>query len=144
MDDLGNIVGVGIAGRPVSRMLDDGWTLEVLRVAVMDKIQNGSSMIYGRIIKIGRWMGYRYIITYTLNKESQITMKALGAVLESEVRVNPTGWDRKSRPRKNQDVYFEPKYRWRLWSDKNTDWTHPHPERNIEDIKENKELDMFL
>ena len=27
--DGGNIVGVAIVGRPVSRHLDDGWTLEV-------------------------------------------------------------------------------------------------------------------
>ena len=28
----GEVVGVAILGRPVNRVLDDGWTLEVLRV----------------------------------------------------------------------------------------------------------------
>ena len=39
------IVGVAIVGRPVSRYLDDGWTLEVNRLCT-DGTKNACSMLY--------------------------------------------------------------------------------------------------
>lgn len=39
-------VGVAIVGRPVSRVLDDGWTAEVIRVCT-DGTRNASSFLYG-------------------------------------------------------------------------------------------------
>ena len=39
------IVGVAIIGRPVSRHLDDGWTLEVNRLCT-DGTRNACSMLY--------------------------------------------------------------------------------------------------
>lgn len=39
------IVGVAIVGRPVSRYLDDGWTLEVTRLCT-DGAKNACSMLY--------------------------------------------------------------------------------------------------
>lgn len=39
------IVGVAIVGRPVSRHLDDGWTLEVTRLCT-DGTRNACSMLY--------------------------------------------------------------------------------------------------
>lgn len=40
-----DIVGVAIVGRPVSRHLDDGWTLEVNRLCT-DGTHNACSMLY--------------------------------------------------------------------------------------------------
>ena len=41
-----DIVGVAIVGRPVARMLNDGYTAEVTRLAT-DGTQNVCSMLYG-------------------------------------------------------------------------------------------------
>ena len=41
----GEIVGVAIVGRPVSRYLDDGWTLEVNRLCT-DGTRNACSFLY--------------------------------------------------------------------------------------------------
>lgn len=45
-DDFGEIVGVAIIGRPVARLLDNGWTLEVTRVAT-DGTEHACSALYG-------------------------------------------------------------------------------------------------
>lgn len=42
-DESGKMRGVAIVGRPVSRMADNGWTLEVNRCCT-DGIRNGCSM----------------------------------------------------------------------------------------------------
>lgn len=42
----GELVGVAIVGRPVSRYLDDGWTLEVNRLCTTGE-KNACSILYG-------------------------------------------------------------------------------------------------
>ncbi len=107
----GKLVGVAIAGRPVARRLDDGKTLEILRVAT-DGTPNANSFLYGRVKRIGQLMGYTKILTYTLEEESGASLRAVGA--------KPTGplesheWGNPNRPRKSQNVYHKPKYRWEL------------------------------
>jgi hypothetical protein len=107
----GKLVGVAIAGRPVCRRLDDGKTLEVLRVAT-DGTPNACSFLYSRCVKIARLMGYSTVITYTLESEGGTSLRAVGA--------RPTGplesheWSNPGCPRKSQQVYHEAKYRWEL------------------------------
>jgi hypothetical protein len=107
----GKLVGVAIAGRPVCRRLDDGTTLEILRVAT-DGTPNVCSFLYSRCAKIARLMGYSKVITYTLESEGGASLRAVGAKpigpLESHEWSNP------ARPRKSRQVYHEPKYRWEL------------------------------
>jgi len=107
----GRLVGVAIAGRPVARRLDDGRTLEILRVCT-DGTANACSFLYGRIARIARLLGYAKIITYTLEKECGSSLKAVGAKITG--RVEPQEWSVPSRPRKSQGVYKEPKVRWEL------------------------------
>ena len=64
-----NIVGVVIVGRPVSRYLDDGWTLEVNRLCT-DGSRNACSMLYGAAWRAVRAMGYKRLVTYILESES--------------------------------------------------------------------------
>src|SRR5437660_8566841 len=71
----GKLVGVAIAGRPVARKLDDGKTLEVLRVCT-DGTPNANSFLYGRVRRIAALMGYHHVITYTLQDESGASLKA--------------------------------------------------------------------
>jgi len=107
----GKLVGVAIVGRPVARNLDDGKTAEITRVCT-DGTKNANSFLYSRCKRICQLMGYERVITYTLQKESGSSLRAVGAVQEIEVRA--ATWDRPSRRRKEQKVYQEPKVRWRL------------------------------
>jgi hypothetical protein len=107
----GKLVGVAIAGRPVARKLDDGKTLEVLRVCT-DGTPNACSFLYARCAKIARLMGYEKIITYTLEAEGGASLRALGAKQTGPLFSHE--WGNAARPRKSQSVYQEPKYRWEL------------------------------
>ena len=59
----GRLAGVAICGRPVSRFLDDGYTLEVNRLCT-DGVRNACSMLYGAAVRAARAMGYKKVITY--------------------------------------------------------------------------------
>lgn len=59
------LVGVAVIGRPVARMLDDGHTLEVTRVAVANQVPNGCSMLYAAAWRAAKALGYRRLLTYT-------------------------------------------------------------------------------
>jgi hypothetical protein len=107
----GKLVGVAIAGRPVARKLDDGKTLEILRVCT-DGTPNANSFLYGRVARIARLIGYGKIITYTLAEESGTSLKAVGARVIGEVRAQE--WSVPSRPRKSQAVYGKAKVKWEL------------------------------
>ncbi|BDE87610.1 hypothetical protein CE91St42_20680 [Oscillospiraceae bacterium] len=73
----GRLVGVAIVGRPVSRYLDDGLTLEVNRLCT-DGARNACSFLYGAAWRAARAMGYRKIITYILDTESGASLRAAG------------------------------------------------------------------
>lgn len=90
------IVGVAIVGRPVSRMLDDGWTLEVNRTCT-DGTKNANSMLYGACRRAAFALGYRKLITYTLPSESGASLRAAGWTCLGEA--GGGNWSRESRPR---------------------------------------------
>ena len=92
----GEVVGVAIAGRPVSRMLDDGWTLEVTRVAT-DGTRNACSMLYGACRRAGQAMGYKRFVTYTLPEEGGASLRGAGWVPYGEA--GGGSWSREDRPR---------------------------------------------
>ena len=73
----GRLVGVVIAGRPVSRYLDDGLTLEVNRLCTTGE-KNVCSMLYAAAARAAKAMGYRKIITYTLDSEPGTSLRAAG------------------------------------------------------------------
>ena len=71
------IVGVTIVGRPVSRYLDDGKTLEVNRLCTTGE-KNACSFLYGAAARAAKALGYRRIITYTLDTEPGTSLRAAG------------------------------------------------------------------
>lgn len=73
----GQLVGVAIMGRPVSRYLDDGLTLEVNRLCTTEE-KNVCSMLYAAAARAAKAMGYRKIITYTLDTEPGTSLRAAG------------------------------------------------------------------
>ena len=73
----GRLVGVAITGRPVSRYLDDGLTLEVNRLCT-DGTRNACSFLYGAAARAAKAMGYHKIITYILDTEDGSSLRAAG------------------------------------------------------------------
>ncbi len=95
-DECGTVRGVAIVGRPVARMIDNGWTLEVNRCCT-DGARNACSMLYGAAWRAARAMGYRRLVTYTLPEEGGASLRAAGFVLLGEA--GGGSWNRTSRPR---------------------------------------------
>lgn len=109
----GELIGVGIAGIPIARKLDNGRTLELRRICVKEGYPNACSKIMARLKQIGQLMGYEKIITYTLQKESGASLRAVnGRIVHASNR--PGEWRRKGKPYRHQAVYDEPKYRWEI------------------------------
>ena len=73
----GELVGVAIVGRPVSRYLDNGKTLEVTRLCTTGE-QNVCSFLYGAAARAAKALGYEKIITYTLDDEPGVSLRAAG------------------------------------------------------------------
>lgn len=108
IDDEGNIHGVAVCGRPVSRELDDGFTLEINRVCT-DGTRNACSMLYGACCRIAKNMGYRSVVTYTLQSENGASLKASNFICEG--KAGGTHWT--GVRDKGQDIPAEIKLRWR-------------------------------
>lgn len=93
----GELVGVAQCGRPVSRYLDDGKTLEVIRLCTNGS-KNVCSFLYSRCARIAQEMGYEKIITYILASEQGTSLKASEWHCE-EANAGGGSWDCISRPR---------------------------------------------
>lgn len=90
------IHGVAIVGRPVARLLDNGLTLEVTRCAT-DGTPNACSALYGAARRAAFALGYKRLITYTLQSESGASLNGAGWKLLGEAGGGT--WNRRSRPR---------------------------------------------
>ena len=95
-DDAGTVHGCAIVGRPVARMLDDGWSLEVTRCCT-DGTRNAPSMLYGAAWRVARAMGYKRLGTYTLPQEGGASLRAAGWRLIGQA--GGGSWSRDARPR---------------------------------------------
>lgn len=105
----GEVVGVAIVGRPVARGLDDGWTLEALRVCT-DGTRNACSFLYAAAWRATRALGYRKLVTYTLASEPGASLRAAGWRVVGEVTARPKGWNTPGRPR--VEVAGQERLRW--------------------------------
>lgn len=79
------IRGVGIASRPTARALDDGYTVEILRVCTLGD-RNTCSMVYGRLGRAAKALGYRRLVTYTLASEDGASVRASGFGVVADLR----------------------------------------------------------
>ena len=100
ISDGEDLVGVAIAGRPVSRHRDDGKTIEITRLCVKAGYKNACSLLYAKACKIAKEMGYVNAITYTLESENGSSLEASGFQFLS----NSVGgsWSSKSRYREDK------------------------------------------
>ena len=116
--DDDRLCGVAICGQPVARKLDDGLTIEIRRVCT-DGTWNACSKLYGACARVAKEMGYKRIITYTLQSEPGTSLKASGFI--NAGKAGGVSWDVPSRPREVMQVGLfgekrkypdELKYRW--------------------------------
>lgn len=91
------IHGVAIIGRSVSRILDDGATLEVLRLCT-DGYRNACSFLYSASARAAKALGYNKIITYILQSERGVSLIASGWSLVKE-NIRGRSWNTPSRKR---------------------------------------------
>lgn len=91
-----HIVGVVIVGRPVARLMDDGETAEITRLAT-DGTANACSFLYGAAARAAFALGFSRIGTYILVNEPGTSLIAAGWRLLGER--GGGSWSRPSRPR---------------------------------------------
>jgi len=99
-DETDKVRGVAMVGRPVARMSDTGYTLEVNRVCT-DGAKNACSMLYGAAWRAAKALGYTRLITYTLPQEGGASVRAAGWKLIGER--GGGNWNVPSRPRIDTD-----------------------------------------
>ena len=111
-DEGGVIRGVAMIGRPVARHLDDGWTLEVNRVAT-DGCPNACSALYGAAWRAARAIGYRRLVTYTLASESGASLRGAGWRVIGQRAARSWSDSSVARPRLDtNDATGQPKLLW--------------------------------
>lgn len=103
----GEVIGVAVCGRPVSRYLDDGKTIEINRVCTNGE-RNACSMLYGACCRIAKEMGYVKAITYTLKSEDGASVKASNFIMDGEA--GGIYWTGKRN--RGQNIPHEMKIRW--------------------------------
>lgn len=123
----GKLVGVVSVGRPLARHLDDGKTLEVLRLCT-DESRNVCSFLYSRAARIAKEMGYERIITYILESENGASLKASGWHLDAD-GVGGGSWSVPSRPREEYTQM-------NLFTDRDKKYPTGKKKRWIKDLRE--------
>lgn len=93
----GELVAVGIAGRPVARHYNDGQTVEVTRVS-SSGYPNATSFLYGALRRAAFALGYTRVITYTQADEPGSSLRAAGYQVVAQ-RPARKGWSTAARPR---------------------------------------------
>lgn len=109
----GKLVGVAICGRPVSRRLDDGNTIEVNRLAT-DGTKNACSKLYAFAAKYAKHRGFKRVITYTLVTETGASLRASNYKLDAQ-NVGAIAWtSKRSKRNPSKGVVSAPclKNRW--------------------------------
>jgi hypothetical protein len=105
-----DVLGIALVGRPVARLADDGWTVEVTRLCVRPIVaHNAASLLLGACWRAARALGWRKLITYTLEEEGGASLRAAGFTLACTTRGG--SWDRAPRPRVDKHP-TQPKLRW--------------------------------
>lgn len=107
VEESGQVCGAAIVGTPNARMLDDGRTAEVVRLAA-DGTPNACSMLLGAAARAARELGYDRLYTYTMPDEAGASLRGAGWRLDGRTRGGP--WGRSSRPRTT--AHECPKLRW--------------------------------
>lgn len=111
------MVGVVSVGRPVARAIDHKKVVEVNRLCVRRDVPRGlvwnaCSLLYGWAAREAKKRGFERVITYTMEHEPGVTLRAVGWKPEACVRGRVAGWDTASRPRDAANTPNVNKVRW--------------------------------
>ena len=109
-------VGVAVAGIPKARHQMDGETLEINRCCTDPRYADVCNCLYARAVRIGREMGYRRFLTYTLPEESGSSLRAVGFQPDGVTKASASGWNSPSRPRDTLQYPAGEKIRWILYA----------------------------
>ena len=114
-DCSGELRGVAIAGRPVSRHFDDGLSIEITRLCT-DGTRNACSMLYAAARRAAKAMGYQRVYTYTLPTEGGASLRAAGFTLDHDRAGGPSNqW--RNRPGRTAEPVGDDlvggKWRWK-------------------------------
>lgn len=99
LSERNQVIGVAIVGRPVARLLQNGYTAEITRLCVKNGFFNACSMLYSACWRAARAMGYKRLITYILKTENGSSLRAAGFEQKVVGEVGGGTWNRKGRPR---------------------------------------------
>jgi len=108
VNEEGELVGVCQVMRPAARKLCDGKTVEVARLCTNGS-QNVCSFLYSRAARIAREFGFSKIITYILDSESGVSLRASG--WRFECMAGGVSWNMPNRQREDKAPVC-PKQRW--------------------------------
>jgi hypothetical protein len=116
IDGDDKIVGVAIAGNPVSATMMDGYTIEITRLCVQEGAPKGTcSFLLSRCCNIWKIMGGKRVITYTLDSESGSSLRGAGWQLSGIVKPHRR-WQNKTKSdgikRDDLKIYELSKKRW--------------------------------
>jgi hypothetical protein len=105
--------GVVIVGRPLARLLNDGYTAEVLRLCSRPGAPKGTnSFLYAKAWRAWEAQGGRRIVTYTLESESGASLRGVGWKIAGKAPPRPYGWKATGRERRWNPAYGQAKLRW--------------------------------
>lgn len=112
-NDVGELIGVAVVGRPVARALDDGLTVEVTRMCT-DGAPNACSLLYAATRRAAEAKGFRRGLTYILDSENGSSLRASG--WRHLWGVKGRSWDCASRPRTDKHPTGDKRaYGWGAW-----------------------------
>lgn len=116
MNSNDEMVGVVIAGNPLSPNYMDGYTIELTRLCVKKDAPKGTcSFLLSRCCKLWRTMGGKKVLTYTLDSESGSSLKGAGWKLAGIVKPH-NRWTNRTKvdgiERSHLQVYEVTKHRW--------------------------------
>jgi hypothetical protein len=100
------LIGVAMIGRPSARHTDNGLVAEVTRLCVLDGQPNACSKLYGAAARMAKDMGLSKIITFILESESGISLKASGWILE-ETKCGGKKWTGKYSGKVRTDEHLD-------------------------------------
>ena len=95
LENDNELIGVAILGRCVNRYLDQEGVIEIRRLAT-NGLKNSCSFLLARCCDLAFALGYKKIITYTLEEESDSSLKATGFQLSLKSKSNGK-WRRNSK-----------------------------------------------
>lgn len=107
-NELSQLVGVALVGRPVSRMLQREDVLEVTRLAT-DGTPGACSFLLARARSVAGAMGASKLVTYTLPQEGGASLRGAGFACAGEA--GGGSWSRAAR-RRGDHAPLQTKLRW--------------------------------